>query len=339
MSLFRLLLRVVVVAVLTVGAAWSAEPAELTGAREISVGMYLVNISNLDENTNTFTVELDVFLSLNYPELAFDPQEEGRDVRVYTGKAAEELRSEIWSAQIFPANTVGQLNMGGMKIVVAADGHVQMTVRVDGSLRARLDYREFPFDSQRLPIEIESFPWNRDEVTLRALPEHTGFNRQHSLAEWEIAEIAISDYESTRMRDEVPFSTLSFDVVIERNSGFYLLKIFLTIVIIVALTWVVFWMSGEGLGRRAGVSSSGILTVIAYQFVTSASLPKVSYLTVADKVMILSIMTIAATMLESIVVDRWTHTEPERKLKVDRICRVAFPVVYLSLLAILGIRH
>ncbi len=317
----------------------TASAVESTSPREVSVGIFLVNISNLDENTNTFTVELDVVVISHYPELAFDPEEEGSDMRVYTGEAAEKLRSEIWSAQIYPANSVGSLNQGGKKIIVTSDGQMTMSVRIDGSLRARLDYREFPFDTQVLPIEIESFPWHSDELQLIAMPERTDYNRMHSLAEWEIKEIVIRSYESTRMRADLPFSTLSFDVVIERNSGFYVLKIFLTIIIIVALTWVVFWMSSEGLGRRAGISSSGILTVIAYQFVTTASLPKVSYLTVADKVMILSIMAIAATMLESIVVDRWSVTNPGRKLLIDRVCRVAFPVVYLSSLALLALRH
>jgi len=313
-----------------------AQAAEPAPTREVGIGMYLVDISNLDENTNTFTVELDVLVSIDYPELAFDEEAEGSAERVYTGAEAEKFRSEIWSAQIYPANAVGKLSHSGLKIVVDSDGHLEMTIRIDASLRARLDYRQFPFDTQVLPIEIESFPWNRDDLQLKIIGDFVDYNHMHSLAEWEITGITSSSYHSLRMRDDVPFSTLSFDVSITRDSGFYLWKIFLTIVIIVALTWVVFWMSGEGLGRRAGVSSSGILTVIAYQFVTSASLPKVSYLTVADKVMILSIMTISATMLESIIVDRWTMSNPSKKLKIDRICRVAFPLVYLSLLAVLA---
>ena len=65
---------------------------------------------------------------------------------------------------------------------------------------------------------------------------------------------------------------------------------------------------------------------------TTASLPKVSYLTVADRVMTISIVTIAATMLVSIIIDRIDPAKKDLRARIDRICRWAFPLVYLTLL-------
>lgn len=319
--------------------AQTAFAADDTAPREVAVGLYLVDIIKIDELSNTFTAELDVFVSWQDSTLIFDPEIEGFETRVYPGDEANELRSSIWTAQIFPTNPVGGFGSGGKKMVVYPDGQIELTARISTTLRAVLDYRHFPFDSQELPIELESFPWNRDQVRLIPNKEHTGFAPLHALTEWEVTGGEITQYETTRVRDVVPFSNLTFKVTVKRDSGFYLWKIFLTIVIIVSLTWVVFWMSGEGLGRRAGISSSGILTVIAYQFVTTSSLPKVSYLTVADKVMILSVVFIAATMIESVLVDGLTHTDQPRKLKIDRICRIAFPLFYLSALVFLAVNN
>jgi len=307
--------------------------------RDVAVGLYLVDITKIDEISNTFTTELDVFVAWQDSTLIFDPEIEGCQTLIYSGKEVGELRKGIWSAQIFPTNPVGKFGAGGEKLLVHADGRVEMTARVNATLRARLDYRRFPFDSQVLPIELESFPWNVDEVRLVVDEAHTGFDKLNALTEWEVTGLEIDSYEKTRIRDVVPFSNLVFNISIKRDSGFYLWKIFLTILIIVSLTWVVFWMSNEGLGRRAGISSSGILTVIAYQFVTTSSLPKVSYLTVADKVMILSILIIAATMIESVLVDKHTHTDLPKKMRVDRICRFAFPVFYLSSLFFLALNN
>ena len=158
------------------------------------------------------------------------------------------------------------------------------------------------------------------------------------MAEWEAEAIRTRVTEVLGDR-AVPFSRLTVEIDVARKSSFYLWKVMLPILTIVAISWVVFWMTGEMLGRRASVSATAILTVIAYQFVTTSTLPKVSYLTVADKVMLLSIVMIAATMLESLVVDGWTHSNPERKLRVDRTCRVVFPAVYLVGLLLLTIRN
>ena len=318
---------------------FSAVAAEPTAPREVSVGMYLVDITSVDETRNTFTVEMDVFVSWRDPELAFDAAVEGVERLVYSGEEVEARRKGLWRAEIYPTNPVGQFSSGGQKLVVHPDGLAELTGRVTATLRARLDYRRFPFDTQVLPIELESFPWNRDELQLVLDESHTGFEKLNALIEWELEGLTTDKFEMTRVRDVVPFSNLVFEITITRDSGFYLWKIFLTVLIIVSLTWVVFWMTGEGLGRRAGVSSSGILTVIAYQFVTTSSLPKVSYLTVADKVMILSVLMITATMVESLLVDGLTHTNPDRKLKIDRICRVAFPATYLLALLALALRN
>ncbi|MDX2472843.1 MAG: hypothetical protein QNL91_03980 [Candidatus Krumholzibacteria bacterium] len=319
--------------------AFSAVAAEPTAPREVSVGMYLVDITSVDETRNTFTVEMDVFVSWRDPELAFDVAVEGVERLVYSGEEVEAWRKGLWRAEIYPTNPVGQFSSGGQKVVVHPDGLAELTGRITATMRAQLDYRRFPFDTQILPIELESFPWNRDEVRLVLDESHTGFEKLNALTEWELEGLTTDQFEMTRVRDVVPFSNLVFAITITRDSGFYLWKIFLTVLIIVSLTWVVFWMSGEGLGRRAGVSSSGILTVIAYQFVTTSALPKVSYLTVADKVMILSVLMITATMVESLLVDGLTYTNPERKLKIDRICRVAFPSVYFLALLALALRN
>jgi len=165
-------------------------------------------------------------------------------------------------------------------------------------------------------------------------PDRTGFAPEFALAEWDVEAIESRVDDVVRVRDTTPFSNINYEIRIQRQSGYYLWKIFLTVIIIVSLTWVVFWMSDERLGRRAGVSSSGILTVIAYQFVTTSTLPRVSYLTVADLVMTVSIITIAATMVVSVFVDRIDFENQAGKLRVDRACRWIFPLAYLGLLAI-----
>lgn len=300
----------------------------------VQVGIYLIDITNIDETRNTFDVELDVVVRWTDTRMAFDPEAAGTDRRVHVGPEADKFFDGIWTAQIVLANPVGQMGTGARKVTVHADGRMEISAQINSTLRTNLDYRRFPFDSQVLPIILESFAWNNTVVELVPDPERTGFAPEFALAEWDVEELDSSAGDVLRVRDAVPFSKINYEIRIQRQSGYYLWKIFLTVFIIVSLTWVVFWMSDERLGRRAGISSSGILTVIAYQFVTTSTLPRVSYLTVADLVMTVSIITIAATMVVSVFVDRIDFENQAAKLRVDRACRWVFPLAYLGMLSL-----
>jgi hypothetical protein len=341
----RIILPLLIVSMLFVGMATSASALELeegvtppsdNGPVSVSLGIYVLDITRIDETRNTFDVELDAVASWVDPRLAFEPKAGGSDRKVFVGDEARGIHSSIWTAQIGIANPVGSMGIQSEKLTIYADGRVETSVQVNATCRSNLDYREFPFDSQVLPLNLESFAWNNDVVELSIDHDRTGFAPDFAMAEWEFEALANREMDVTRVRDATPFSNLVFEIRIDRKSGFFLWKIFLTVIIIVSLTFVVFWMSDERLGRRAGVSSSGILTVIAYQFVTTASLPRVSYLTVADKVMTVSIVIVAATMVMSIIVDGIDLENMALKVKIDRACRWAFPLAYFLLLALVA---
>ena len=300
----------------------------------VQVGIYLIDITNIDETRNTFDVELDVQVRWIDTRMAFDSEAAGTDRRVHVGPEAANFFDGLWTAQIVLANPVGQMGIGARKMTVHADGRIEISAQVNSTVRTNLDYRRFPFDSQVLPIILESFAWNNSVVELVPDQDRTGFAPEFSLAEWDVEALDSSVEDVLRVRDAKPFSNINYEIRIQRQSGYYLWKIFLTVIIIVSLTFVVFWMSDERLGRRAGVSSSGILTVIAYQFVTTSTLPRVSYLTVADLVMTVSIITIAATMVMSVFVDRIGYENKAGQLRVDKACRWIFPLAYLGMLSI-----
>jgi hypothetical protein len=134
-----------------------------------------------------------------------------------------------------------------------------------------------------------------------------------------------------------PYSRLTVEVELNRRSGFYLLKVALPLFFIVALTWSVFWMKDEPLAGRIRISSTGVLTIVAYQFAISNDLPRVSYLTLMDRAMIVSFMLITVTVLESMLVFRYRERGDEaRALQIDRTSRWAFPALYVALLAATG---
>ena len=107
-------------------------------------------------------------------------------------------------------------------------------------------------------------------------------------------------------------------------------------VLIVMLSWSVFWMDQSSLGDRINVSFIGILTVVAYQIVLSEILPRISYLTLTNGFLNLSFFVMCA----SVVVSLWVgwldrHGQTAAGDRIDRRCRWGFPVLYSGLLLLL----
>ena len=89
----------------------------------------------------------------------------------------------------------------------------------------------------------------------------------------------------------------------------------------------------EPLGGRTRITATGVLTIVAYQFVASEQLPRVAYLTLLDKIMVISFALLAVTVLESLLVSRKPAGSPEAHA-IDRRSRWLFPLAYALLLAV-----
>ncbi len=313
------------VALLIPSAAAAAAPP-----RVMEIGLFLTDITDLDERAETFTADFDVIARWQDPARAFIPAPGEEVPRLYVAAAAEAKLEEGWRPSVVATNAVSLGDERMLRLLVRPDGTVTLRLEIVRVLRAPLDFRTFPFDRQVLPIHLESYLWDSDELTLEPESVFTGFDPSFGMAEWEVVDLSIEHRVHERVQEQQHYDQLSFLVSIERRAGYYLWKIMLPMVIIVMLSWIVFWMSDERLARRAGVSSTGMLTVIAYQFVVSGSLPRFPYLTVMDHFTIASVVVIASTMLVNLAGSR---LDPAASLRLDRICRGAFPAAFALVIA------
>ena len=175
-----------------------------------------------------------------------------------------------------------------------------------------------------IPNEMESFTFNRDVIKLRPVENMVGYEDDLYLPEWKVKNLTASTQEIGQVRDLVPFSRLTFNVNVERETGYYLVKLSVPLTLIVMLSWSVFWMGKESLGGRMRISSTAFLTIVAYQFAISGSLPKVAYLTLMDKVMIAAFILIALSALENMVAVTMKERNPIGAQKLDRRSRWIF---------------
>ncbi len=303
-------------------------PPTADGPTPIDTSLTIIDVVGIDEIANTYTIEFDLTTRWRDPRLAFDPAELGAPAIVYEGPTADARVDSLWAPYATIMNAAGSHTIQTSFLNITPDGDVRWTGRVAATVKAPFDFRRFPFDRQRLELVLQLYGWNVRQAVM--VDAGIGLRPDFEVPEWHVEGFEAELTEVVEARGDVPFSQLVVSVDISRKRTFYLWKVFAPLVAIVALSWVVFWMRDDGLGRRAGVSATTMLTIVAYQFFLSSSLPRVAYLTTMDVFTLLSFGLIVLSMGVNIVVTREEVWRTDLGARVDRSCRRLFPTMYFA---------
>lgn len=307
-------------------------PPNGEGAVTVDIGLFVEGISNIDPVNNTFTVE--GFLDLIWcdPRESFDPDELGWHEKIFLEDDAHGELQLIWWPDINFPTQVGGRDTENLELIIFEDGTVEYEERFSVTIEGNFDLRQFPFDSQQLQIEIESLAWSEEYLVFHEDEALIGFSDTFNLPEWDWnPETDLSTHiESVReIRDDHEFSEFVVDLTVHRLPNFFIIKVLMPMALIVALSWAVFWMDESALGERLGISFTGLLTVVAYQFIIGDSLPRLSYITFMDAMINYSFLMMALTVVENVLVNILRKDgKMTLALRIDQASRLIFPIAY-----------
>jgi len=316
------------------GSVVSPNPA---GPVIVDLGLHIVELTQVDEVINTFTIEGFMDLVWCDPRMAYEAEnEEELGEKILLKEKAQALLNEIWWPAVTIANQVNARNIENQELVILSDGTIEYKEKFSAELEAHYDLKEFPFDRQKLEIEIESFAWHDDVLIFKMNEEKIGFSTDFEIAEWHIENVE-SKIESVKdIQDRATFSEFLMEIEVVRKYDYYLWKIIIPLILLVMISWSVFWMIGDKLVDRMSISMTGILTIVAYQFIISDILPRVSYFTFMDTFLSISFLIMLLSVFENIIVNNLDLVEESAQAqKLDMLSRIAFPLLYLvSLIAL-----
>ena len=99
--------------------------------------------------------------------------------------------------------------------------------------------------------------------------------------------------------------------------------------LIVALSWVIFWMDRESLGNRMDISFIALLTVVAFQIMVEQALPAIPDLTLMAGFLAINYVLLAATIIINLRVDLLDRAGRQADGDaLDLRCRWLFPLLY-----------
>jgi hypothetical protein len=150
-----------------------------------------------------------------------------------------------------------------------------------------------------------------------------------SLAQWAVLGIRASA-EPIRIFNTETTNQMRFAIEVQRKSNFYIRKVFLPLLLMVVLSWTVFWIDNSELNSQVTISVTTILTVIAFAFAISSNLPKVPYLTFIDVFFLSCYVFVFITAIELTLVHLAGRNQRDKMGRtIRRFSRIALPVLFV----------
>jgi hypothetical protein len=296
-------------------------PQDVTLPLEVSVGAVVVDFARINAREESFDMQGYLNLSWRVPSLA--------------GKGNRRMfREELWAPNIDFVNALEPVKVQNeVSFHVSDDGRVEERVRFSGKFASPLDLRRFPIDAQHLEIHIEPFERNVGEVIFRVDEGRVGRYDGAYLSDWEIGEVhaRTSTSRYTPLGQIRARFTLSIDI--RRRSTFFLWRVLLPLILLVAASWGIFWVDPTQLQPQISTAVAVLLSIVIFNITIDFALPKVAYLTFIDSHALMSyffmLMSIGAVFL---IHHRLNTRGPDAAGAVQRRARAAFPTAYLVVL-------
>jgi hypothetical protein len=240
---------------------------------------------------------------------------------------------DVWHPNIQITNRQKTFKTMDEIVTIRPDGTVTQTQRVWGDFSQILDLKDFPFDSQKFEVTMVSVGNSTSDVQFELDKElKSGISPQFSLPDWEILGHKAWGHNTSIFEgmDEAAMFTVSLEA--KRYNEYYIVKVILPLFLIVAMSWIVFWIDPEQAGTQIGVATTSMLTLIAYRFSIDNLVPAVSYLTRMDTFILSSTLLVFATLGEAVLTSVLTkHGKAKLAVRMDQWCRLIIPAGFFAL--------
>ena len=301
----------------------------------VKMSFELDDIVSIDDSDESFMVTGTLLLAWTDRRLAFDPVVAGTSELLRQGDYQVEELAPCWLPRPVLVNRSETADITVPTLRVKSDGSCRLSLRIAATAEGEFRMRRYPFDRQRLEAVVALPGFSEGEVRLEAgtFTSRAGLR----ISQWNLlgvsGEVRRMNSAATGATDQV---VVTFEV--DRDSVFSLRLVVLPLVLIVVLSWSVFWMDRSSLGDRINVSFVGILTAVAYQNVVSDLLPHVSYVTLMHGFINTCTALMAATVVVNLKVGacdkQGRYAEGDA---IDRRCRRLFPMIFVILIVVITV--
>lgn len=296
---------------------------------QVRVGIRLDQIIEVNQRGENFGVVGDLSLEWVDPAFAFNPDLCQCAVKVMDSALFEKFLAENylhWPRFIF-YNQQGKRWTQGEVFRIYPDGRVSYYERFSATLQAPdFNFRKFPFDTQQFFIRLQSLDAEEDYQFVN-IPELTSIGQQLGEEEWYITKHDTS-VTSVMVADDTAASQFSLQFLCQRHLSYYVFRIFVPLLLIIAVSWVSFFL--QDYAKRVDISGANLLVFIAFNFTIGSDLPRLGYLTLLDTMLIVAFVVTTLTVICNVALKRLNVAgKTQLTQKIDAYILWGYPIFYV----------
>ena len=314
--------------------------AEPTGGRvidvpvEVQIGVKLQQIIEVNESSEFFNAVASVQMEWMDPEAAFSPDTCECTFKAYTASNFNEFIDAVGGR--WPEFTI--FNQQGNRwtqnrvAVVFSNGRVLYFERFTTNFQVDFDFTQYPFDTQEFTIKVDSV-YPEGFYRFSDLPGYTEISPDHGEDEFIITDrqtVVTSEEASTQS----VVSRFTFSFTSPRHLEYYLLQIFIPMLLIIAVSYVTFFL--RDYGRRIEVASGNLLLFIAFSWSLADNYPRLGYVTFLDALMAMIFVINAMVVIYNVWLRKMEMAGAgARAERIDSVLDWAYPFAYIGAILLL----
>ena len=301
-------------------------PGKQEGPTRIGFAFWLGDVKSIDSVGQTLEGNALLVLRWNDPSLAHP----GPDAKQYAV-------DDIWHPRFLISNVSEEIFRSLPEVIdVAPDGTATYRQHLVGRFSQALNLRDFPFDHETFRIQIvvpgytaQDILFEPDPGALAAgLKEGVGVTDRLTLQDWRITRVG-SRVEPFKAGPNLHLTAFALEIDATRQTHHFILKVIIPLILIVMMSWAVFWIEPTDAGSQLGVAVTAMLTLIAYRFAIDGDVPKLPYLTRLDSFVLMSTVLVFLSIIEVLITSKLANRDRLHLARLlDRQSRWGFPVAF-----------
>lgn len=267
---------------------------------DVRVNVYVRKVIRIDHVKNEYEVQLTFRQQWNDDRLKYDD---------YEGKVHFVIVNDVhrfWMPDLFFSDerqgNIHDLIVPNSFIRIFPNGDIMFSMRISLTLTCPMNLRRYPFDTQVCPLKVASYGYTTEDVVLRwkeedpvqatTLTSITGFILDGHTTDSCTSNTKTGEYGCVVAHFN--FKRLSFH---------YLLHIYLPLALLVAASWISFWLSASSILSRLTISIGTSFCILLQLYSNSIHFFSLYYVTALDIWAAICCASVFGALVENLYVD------------------------------------